>query len=422
MQTFRRVAFRSFSMAASPIRRLRRRFFRSCARRLRTHGSLGRPLTVVVEVSSLHSGGLETVVRDLVLALDRTRIRPVVACVDSAGPIAQQIEAGGVPVHVIGRSRSGLSWLLERERADILNSHYSLFGISAAIRLGVPQVHVLHNSYLWLDDGGARRFAWAFRDVDHFVAVSSSVASYAKGRFGLADVTVIPNGIDLSLLRLEDRAGIRSTTRTELGLGSAFVFLCLARYEPRKAQLALIQAFSRVASKIPDAALVLAGDTSDQRYVDACQRAASACHLDGRVRLLPYERDAARLFAAADAFVLPSIVEGASISALQAAASGLPLILTNTGAASELLDGQAAGILVRPFFDALSRASPPEIQAAETAAPEHVLADLARALLLIGSDRSEWKRKATQAASAYKRLTATEMAHSYADLFDEVRA
>ncbi|MGC4113628.1 MAG: glycosyltransferase [Myxococcales bacterium] len=216
-ERLKRLTFRAAMAATGPLRDAhRRRARRLWKRRRRT--SYG-PLKVVVEVASLQSGGLETVVRDLLLALDRERVQPVVACTESAGPLARQVEAAGIPVYVLSRSRAALAWLLEHEEADLLNAHYSLFGASLAARLGVPQLHVLHNSYVWLDDGGARRFAWAFKDVERFVAVSSSVASYSRQRFGLADVAVVPNGIDLSALRLSERDSLRDAARAEARLG-----------------------------------------------------------------------------------------------------------------------------------------------------------------------------------------------------------
>jgi len=206
MQRLKRLAFGVALRATGPAHKARR----ALRHRSRPRPDPARPLTVVVEVASLRSGGLETVVRDLVLALDPARVRPVVACLEDAGPIAQQIEAAGIPVHLLGRRPSALAWLLEREHADVLNAHYSLFGVPTAAAMGIPQVHVLHNSYLWLDEGGARRFAWAFREVDRFVAVSSSVADYSSRRFGLREVEVIPNGIDLSRLRLDQQPTMRS--------------------------------------------------------------------------------------------------------------------------------------------------------------------------------------------------------------------
>ncbi|HEY3445917.1 MAG TPA: glycosyltransferase [Myxococcales bacterium] len=418
-ELFKRIAFQAAMAAAGPLRDARRRRNRrEWARRRRVSAE---PPNVVIEVGSLQSGGLEAVVRDLVLAFDRRRVRPIVACTDSAGPIAQQIEAAGIPVYVLGRSRNALAWLLEREEADLLNAHYSLFGGPVAARLGVPQVHVLHNSYLWLDDGGARRFTWAFRDVDRFVAVSSSVADYSRQRFGLSGVSVIPNGIDLASLRLDERAALRAETRRELGLEEAFVFLHAGRYEPRKAHPALIEAFARAAQRIPEAVLLFAGEAPDPAYLERCRSLASQSGVAHRIHLLPHRRDVERLFAAADAFVLPSTVEGSSISALQAAASGLPLVLTATGAARELFDRGAQGILVPSHLSDPANASPAELLRAEANAPEPVVDALANALFSVAQQPEKWRQRAADAAVRIRPGIGVEpMARQYERLFDDV--
>ena len=64
-----------------------------------------------------------------------------------------------------------------------------------------------------------------------------------------------------------------------------------------------------------------------------------------RVRVLPPVDDAAELYAAADAFVLPSVSEGLSNSLLEAMSSGLAVIASAVGGSAETIEDGVTGLL-----------------------------------------------------------------------------
>jgi glycosyltransferase involved in cell wall biosynthesis len=89
--------------------------------------------------------------------------------------------------------------------------------------------------------------------------------------------------------------------------------------------------------------------------------------LNGRVRLLGLRRDRERLYAAMDAFVLPSRWEGLSLALAEAAGLGLPIVATNVGGNAEVVGGEP-GVWLVPPLDTRSLAT------ALAAAVESVLA------------------------------------------------
>ncbi|MGC4113629.1 MAG: glycosyltransferase [Myxococcales bacterium] len=203
-------------------------------------------------------------------------------------------------------------------------------------------------------------------------------------------------------------------------MDDSFAYLCLGRYEPRKEQAALIEAFARVASRLPRAALVCAGEAPDAAYLGRCRRLAAQSGFEARIHLLPHRSDPERLLAAADAFILPSTVEGASVGALQAAASGLPVLLTDTGAARELLDWGARGSLLPPHLPDLAKASFADLTAVESQAPEHVVGALAQAMLAVAEQPDRWRASAAEVQQLRTRIGVGPMAREYERLFAEV--
>ena len=151
-------------------------------------------------------------------------------------------------------------------------------------------------------------------------------------------------------------------------------FLFWGGISPHKNAETLIDAYARFAADRSDAPLlVLVGDLETDSYLSAAAsvRARIAQHgLGERVRLPGYVSDEALacLCSAATAVVIPSLAEGFGLPAVEAAACGAPLLLSDLPAHRETLDGAAlffppkdvealAGLLARVTDDAEERAA-----------------------------------------------------------------
>ena len=163
-----------------------------------------------------------------------------------------------------------------------------------------------------------------------FIAVVPDLAAEAKEHLGGADIEVLPNGVDVERFKAvspEEKLALRA----RLGWsGTVFLYTGRLSWEKR------LPWFSRLweqATDGRDALLVLAGEGPE------------AIPESPRVRVLPPVEDAALLYAAADAFVLPSLSEGLSNSLLEAMASGLPVIASAVGGTAQTLEDGRTGLL-----------------------------------------------------------------------------
>ena len=135
----------------------------------------------------------------------------------------------------------------------------------------------------------------------------------------------------------------------------------LGGFSPHKNLQPLIGAFSRIASRaeFSDALLVMVGDTSGDAfysYFGTIAAEVDALGLRGRVRFTGYldDEDVVVLLNLASVLVLPSLMEGFGLPAVEAAACGCPVIATNASPLEGLLGG--GGIYIEPNETEIGRA------------------------------------------------------------------
>ncbi|MFB8214631.1 glycosyltransferase family 4 protein [Streptomyces anulatus] len=164
-------------------------------------------------------------------------------------------------------------------------------------------------------------------------------------------------------VREEARDAVRSGAREEVrapvngvreryGLGGRPVILCAARLVPRKGQDTLIRALPAVRRAVPDAVLLLTGDGP---YARTLRRLAADIGVADAVVLAGGQPHAAmpEHYAACDVFAMPCRtrrrgleVEGLGIVFLEAAASGLPVLVGDSGGAPDTVRDGVTGHVV----------------------------------------------------------------------------
>lgn len=191
-----------------------------------------------------------------------------------------------------------------------------------------------------------RGYASLLRRMDTVVFGAKAQERQWRNRFklGSTSTTVIYNGVDTDWFR--DRFGdLRRQMRAELGLSEEDrVVICVAQLRPEKGHDVLLKAFSRC--ETPGARLVLVGDGPLKQEL---ARLAEEIGVSDRLHFAGQAGDVRPWLAAADLFVLASVsVETFSNAALEAAALGRAVVLTDIGGARELMDVGVTGEIVQP--------------------------------------------------------------------------
>lgn len=261
----------------------------------------------------------------------------------SPGPYADRLAAVGYGIrHLPFAKRPAFFlrlWrLLRRGRYQALHIHteraafwIGLTGLAA----GVPSIlKTIHNNFAFTGNLRLRRkvqrhlMAWlGMRQV----AVGRAVQETERRHYGL-ETDLVNNWFDVERYR-PPTAAERAAARAALGLGDDQVVLAsVGNCNGFKNHGELLRALALLPASRRPIWLHAGAEEADHP-----ERAlARELGVEGWVRFLGSLPDPRRALHAADGYVMPSLREGLSISALEALATGLPAILTDVDGLREL--------------------------------------------------------------------------------------
>lgn len=203
---------------------------------------------------------------------------------------------------------------------------------------------------------GARKqdwfHAWEYRHIAAWVAPLPGLARQAAEWTNIpADrIHVVPLGIDLDPF-LSDRPS-RTEARELMKLpADAFIAGVVGRLDRGKGQEYLLDAAALLEQRgIALHALLVGEETRNERqaYSLALREKAASLGIGGRVHFRPFRADIVPAYRAMDAFVLTSLSETFGMVTVEALASGLPVVATDSAGTVEIVRDGTTGLLVPP--------------------------------------------------------------------------
>lgn len=233
-------------------------------------------------------------------------------------PIGMRAHAGALAQFQIQHSQGFCGG-----RPNVVTAHRCMAAYVSSLRS--PSLrHRLSNQLMLAAE---KRFYRNFEGV--VIAVSQQIANELQDFYGIrGPVHVVPHGVDTNRFNGANRALHRDQVRNELGIGLSATVAFYAG-DLTKAHVGLKE-LSRAA---PDVQLLIATASTSYHW-----RAPN-------VRILPLTRTIERYYAAADAFVFPTVNDPFGMVALEAMAAGLPVFSSDRAGVAELITAGRDGFV-----------------------------------------------------------------------------
>jgi glycosyltransferase involved in cell wall biosynthesis len=305
--------------------------------------------------------------------------------VSSPGPLLEEVAKSlNVNCHPIVMARKpepvrdllsllALTRLFRDQRFDILHSTTPKAGLLTALAGGLARAPVRIHTFtgqVWVGMQGLSR--WFMRQCDwiighlntHCYADSLSQCGFLikEQLVEASRISVLGpgsiSGVDLKRFDPTVFTGERGATlRRELGISAeSFVILFVGRLTKDKGIQELVSAFRMLQADQMDVDLVLVGPFESDRD-PVPKETMDELSKDPRIHLIGFSREPEKYMGIADVFCLPSYREGFGSVAIEAAAMGIPAVVSRVvGLVDAVVDGQTGFLVPARDADALKDA------------------------------------------------------------------
>lgn len=305
---------------------------------------MDKRIRLAVIAPSLTTGGAETMIARLVSNIDTEKfnLKLIVLRGNDTDVLIKDLKDKEINVEVLSDERVGkiktsrqLNKVLRGFRPQVIHSHISgtIYSLPWALFHRCSLVHTIHTKP---DVEFSKKISFLFRCFCKtgklkMVAVSKKNYDIAKDFYKLSDKNAFYVNNPVPIEKFFNRS------KAEKDL----TFINVSRQDENKNQKMILDAFALVEKKYPNAKLVLVGDGNQHKNLI---EKAKALNISEKVNFVGEASNVEEYLADADVYLSASHREGLPLSMLEAMAAELPIISTNVGGCSDIVDGN--GILI----------------------------------------------------------------------------
>lgn len=315
---------------------------------------------IIHMISSLNTGGAETMVKDYALLLNREQFEVTIVSLDKKYHSVNEkiLEQAGIRVVYLSETRyrgdkilnvfqkivrkiarfTDLRELIKSEKPDILHMHLDIgkyLRIIPAKAWGIKLLYTVHNvPERFFDPSGKDKKKYAaYKEISRLIikedlkliVLHEGMETPLKKMFNTDKVITVNNGVNLERFRRE--LYNKSETRKKLGIGNNTLLIGhVGRFHEQKNHELIIWVFSELLKKESDAHLLLIGNGPLQNRIE---KEIEKLGLVKNVTILQNRSDVPELMAAMDVFFFPSRWEGFGNVMIEAQNMGIPCVVSD---------------------------------------------------------------------------------------------
>lgn len=297
-------------------------------------------------VGSMNAGGAETFLMKVYRELDKTKYQMDFAVAEKQEGFYDKeiIALGGKIYHITPKSKGAfknfndIRRIVKKEKYNYVlrTSQHSLSALELlAARTGGARVRIFRSSNSNTTTGSNKQMVLHriclfmpkfFANVR--IAPSTEAAEYMFGKNCVKNgvAKLVPNGVDMDVYQfsLDNRVKYREEFQV---LDNQLLVGHVGRFNQQKNHRYLIKIFSELVKKEPSARLVLVGAGELKEEIECLVR---SYNLDKNVIFAGLRKDVSGLLSAFDVFLFPSFYEGMPNTVIEAQATGLPCLISDT--------------------------------------------------------------------------------------------
>ena len=305
-------------------------------------------------ISSAASGGAEIYVKDLSKAMSEKGHNVFIVFLDRASEsgrdaefestFLEELDQYGVEYGFLGQSCRknpikgilGLYKICYKFNPDILHSHLYYGAVFSSFQPSVQHVYTHHNIRL-----NAKPFLFKFLDVrtSAYIGICHACESLLE-TVTRKEVVRIDNGVDST----------RIIPKKEYAPHGTLNISSVGTLSVQKNHQLLFHAVSRLVDH--DFFLTIAGEGSQ---TDKLKELAKRLDITHKVKFIGNSNNVKQLLHDSDLFVMSSAWEGLPIVQIEATLTGLPVLVTDVGGCSEIVDCVGNGLVAKPELDDYSQ-------------------------------------------------------------------
>lgn len=296
-------------------------------------------------VGSMNTGGAETFLMKIYRQLDRANYQMdfAVSIPQEGGYDKEILSLGGKIYHITPKTSSPINNFMDIVRIVKKNQYKSVMRISQhslsamellAARIGGAQILAYRSSNSNTTSGSKKNVAVHkmcmfmprfFANVKLAPSTEAAEFMFGKGCVKNGNAHLLHNGIDLNVYHFDKVA--RDNLRNELNMGEGLLVGHIGRFNQQKNHEFIIKVFAQILKINAKAKLLLVGVGELQEKI---RTKAQNLGIEDSVVFIGVRSDVPQLLSAMDVFLFPSLYEGMPNTVIEAQATGLPCVVSDS--------------------------------------------------------------------------------------------